>query len=89
MKSIWKYPLHLVESQEIQLPAESEILYIGEQQGELFLWALVDPKETEFTVKTILIKGTGEPIEEEGLRHLRTVITEAGLFVWHIFVVEG
>jgi len=55
------------------------------QHGVLCLWAIVDPEKPKIK-STIVIHGTGHPINhiEEQRRFLGTVIDR--VFVWHVFV---
>ena len=41
MKTIYKYPLHIVDEQTIEIQEHAELLHVGLQNDELFLWALV------------------------------------------------
>ena len=83
MKTIYKYPLKLVEKQVIELPWGSNILDVQEQDG-LCLWATVDPNEERKVRRQIHIIGTGmKPIYLDQLKHISTI--QMGLLVWHVF----
>lgn len=86
---IRKYPLMMVDSQEVEMPAGSEILHVGVQKGTPTVWAIVDPEETTFAEKRIIeIYGTGHRIEDtEHSVYLGTVMD--GPFVWHVFERES
>lgn len=50
-KTIWKFTLDLVDEQQVSLPKDAEILSVQVQNGNICLWALVDPeaeKETRY-----------------------------------------
>ncbi len=40
--TIWKYELQIMDEQEIELPKARQILHIGEQNGKLMVWVLVN-----------------------------------------------
>lgn len=86
MKKIYKYPLNITDTQEIEMPSGSIILKGGEQFGELFIWSIVDPESELIESRTICIFGTGNelPYNINRHRYIDTIISENGL-VWHIF----
>lgn len=87
MKKIFKYPVNIVDRQEIEMPEGAEILTVQNQGGVICLWAIVDPEKEKLT-RTIRIIGTGHDIadgEAETLIYIGTVQTNGGAFVWHIF----
>jgi len=50
-KTIWKFTLDLVDEQQVSLPKDAEILSVQVQNGNICLWALVNPeaeKETRY-----------------------------------------
>lgn len=85
MKTIWKFPLDITDSQTILMPKGAELLIAQLQGGQGCLWALVDdaaPREE----RTIEIHGTGNPIHQDmGIerKYIGTFQQEA--FVWHVF----
>ena len=87
MKKIFKY--ELTEQTEgivkVELPTNAKILKVAFQNGRLCLWAIVDDGNKLTEKRTIMIYGTGEPIEEntETLKHLDTIFQD--IYVWHIF----
>lgn len=88
MKTIWKYPLDITDSQVLTIPKGAHFLSVIEQSDIPVLYALVNPSlPTEQT--EVLIRGTGHPIDEAHLPRyvfLGTVGTHSGTLVWHIFV---
>jgi len=86
MMTIYKFYLKLEGEQVIKIQANHEILSVGEQFGDLYLWVLVNPDE-KLVDKKIFIYGTGHLMEKDVTknRYLGTVITEGGNLVWHIF----
>ena len=85
---IWKYPLELTDRQVIEMPYDSEIIHIGEQNGQLTLWALVDENEEQKEQRAVLVYGTGHPIIF-GPAHRHVGTAQVGPFVWHVFVDGG
>ena len=67
------------------MPEGAEILHVGDQNGTITIWALVDV-ETEFLYREFIIVGTGQQIPYDKYTHIGTVFQ--GSFVWHIFEVE-
>jgi hypothetical protein len=82
-RTIWKYPLELIDRQEIKVPAGAELLSVGTHEHRLTLWAAVDPSRTSNAVRTIVIVGTDETMSEGILRFVGTA--PLGSFVWHVF----
>ena len=83
--TIWKFELKEVELQIVRIPEGADILSLGIQGEEMFLWAAVD-EEAETEAVQIRIVGTGWVMGETTLerRFLGTLATPAGL-VWHVF----
>lgn len=53
---IYKYPI----DSPLKLPLGAEILSANIQREEFFVWALVDPEETEMIERDIRVLGTGD-----------------------------
>ncbi len=86
MRTIWKFPLKIINTQIIEMPYGAEILTAQEQYDELQLWALVDSEATLKIKYRINIYGTGHPISyEDRLRYISTVQLRKGTLVLHIF----
>lgn len=83
MKTIFKYELAITDNQYLCIPSPAEILHVGEQNGKLMLWAVVD-NGLEMISIGISIFGTGNPASTLGKTHIGTVQMSNGL-VWHIF----
>lgn len=82
-KVIYKYPLEQIGSQKLKLPNSAQILEINVQNGQVFVWALVeDGDNTEYS-KEIKMVGTGWDCDVEWEDHIGTVFI--GPFVWHYF----
>lgn len=86
MKTIWKFSLELTDEQDVVAPEGGKLLSVQEQNGQLYLWALVD-SDAEKIPYRISIVGTGHnAIAVESKRYVGTVQTAGGTLVWHVFV---
>jgi hypothetical protein len=84
-RTIWKYPLiHTSLPQEIKVPVGADLLSVGEQDGDIVLWAAVDPDCEPTATRQITIVGTGKTIPDGILRFIGTVQKQSGT-VYHIF----
>jgi hypothetical protein len=82
---IWKYTLAITNLQEVEMPLGAQILSVGDQGGQLCLWALVVPQRGS-SKRVIEIIGTGNPMEmylTYPRRFIGTVLMPP--FVWHVF----
>ena len=91
---IFKYPLDVVDQQQISISNLVRVLSVVNQGGELMLYALViDDKEETAVCRaiTVTIIGTGNPI------YGKTILTKAtflnsvvvGYYSWHVFYEMG
>lgn len=85
MKRILKFPLEIVDIQDVVMPVGADILHIGYQRGNLCLWAVCDT--TAVGVRNFEILGTGNPINPTANWQERKFIGTAvgDTFVWHVF----
>ncbi len=87
MKVIYKYPLEIRDNQTIAMPGGAQILSIQVQDiKDIYIWALVDDEAREED-RHFRIFGTGVELDLEDVasRHVGTVQTHSGGFVWHVF----
>lgn len=92
MRTIYKFQLALTDTQTFPISPTHKILSVGEQNGQLVLWAVIETDEPFSDSAVIEIRGTGHPIcEEDNLidlykyyNFIGTVQSFNGL-VWHIF----
>lgn len=88
MKTIFKYPLAITDSQAVLMPIGAEFLSVQFQGEDLCLWALVDPNAKKIA-QTFWIVGTGHPVPaSEYLKFIGTAQQFGGKLVWHIFSEE-
>lgn len=85
MKTIYKYPLKIQDTNHLSLPCGFKILTAQAQvqDGAIHLWAEVDTEEKANDHITINIFGTGNPIFTNTGTYINTV--QLNGFVWHIF----
>lgn len=82
-EQIWKYQLHLVSKQMIDVPEGAEVVHVGEQ-GKLFcVWLQVDPEAAKVQ-KTVYCLGTGEDIPGNA-EHIGTIVRSTAE-VLHFFL---
>lgn len=87
MAAILKYKLEITDRQTLKLPANSRVLSVQDQNGELCLWAFVNPPGDP-TVRTIRIVGTGHELPADFLIHHDFIATVQQVdigAVWHVF----
>ena len=88
---IYKYPLkqEITAVQTVVMPAGARMLHVGEQYGDLYVWAMVRPDATPVSHKFFVL-GTGQPIDhlEFDSKFLGSVQMSTGV-VWHVFYKAG
>jgi hypothetical protein len=85
MKTIWKYPLELIDENRILVPFPSRLLTVAKQGDGLVAWYELDPNGSP-SPRRIFIRGTGHPFTGEEGRYITTVFDRE--FVWHIYDVS-
>ena len=83
--TIWKYKLQ-VGANCLRMPEGSRVLTAAVQDGDIQLWAII-PKQDSYLDRTIMVYGTGWPIEDPLGHYIATAISGTGKFVWHVFEV--
>jgi hypothetical protein len=81
MKQVWKFKVDPNEN-PIQIPACAELLSVGFQGDDLFLWALVDIEANE-KPRNIVVRGTGHNIRLDNLCFIGTAFKDS--LVFHVF----
>lgn len=86
-KAVYKYPVEIKDRSSILMPRNAEILRFALQNGEPFIWALVNtsPKHPHVW-RYFRFAGTGHPITEKCLDYIGT-IDLPGPLVFHLFEV--
>lgn len=81
---IWKYEIIISnDAVKFQIPINSTILFVDEQDGKLMMWVLVDPKEIK-KLRLFLVVGTGDGFNPE-LHYIGSAQIDE--FVWHVLEV--
>lgn len=85
MRTIWKFPLAVMDAQPIRMPKGAKILTVQRQGEGACLWAMVDSgHDTELRV--FEIHGTGNPIAVEmGIEQKYIGTFQSPPLVWHVF----
>lgn len=91
-KTIWKFPLKIIDEQGITLHEGAEFLSLQMQRGQPCLWFLIDPNQpTAFVL--VRIYGTGHHVDDTPGKYLGTFQRIYGsadtTFVGHVFMGEG
>lgn len=84
MKTIWKFPLRVDDTQFVPAPAGAEVLSVQVQGGAPCVWAIVDP-DAPRSGFTIQMRGTGHPLGSVGT-YVSTFQIYDGALVFHAFV---
>lgn len=83
-KVVYKYPLHS-HVYNVALPSGAEVLCAKVQNGDICIWALVDPAIRDADARRFLVVGTGQELPEQELKYIDTVLLEQGQWVFHVF----
>ena len=87
MRTIWKYPLQVTDTQEIAMPGGAELLAVQMQNDTPTLWARVDTVEP-YAPRRIVIVGTGNPGWNGVGEYIGTFQMHGGALVFHAFEVS-
>jgi len=84
LKTIWKFSLQTIDVQRIEIPSDYQILCVQVQDGEPYLWAMVDPdaESIRVTIETI---GTGHRMDKAIRKYIGTYQMMNGRLVFHCF----
>jgi len=90
MNVIYKYLVDQYDgllTGKVTLPVSSNVIDIGFQEHNLYVWAIVDTEHLPNTTKDVEIEiyGTGQGIKNiDQLTYLKTIHVEG--YVWHVFI---
>lgn len=85
MKSIFKYPIPVADTQKVTMPADARILCVQTQRGDqVCLWAEVNPN-AKLASRTIEMFGTGHAMDESSRIYIGTVQIAGGVLVFHVY----
>jgi len=84
MSTIYKYLIrYSATPKELEMPEGAQVIYVGEQLGSLYLWAIVDLSRPLVKRKFAVLPTGYVQFDATTMRHLGTV--QVGEFVWHVF----
>jgi hypothetical protein len=85
MKTIHKYSLDATHEDKItvMMPVVAKIVMVGSQNGNPFLWAIVDT-ESPLVARRYRLIATGQPIPG-GHDHVASFTRNSGESSWHLF----
>jgi len=86
-KKVFKYKLSKGTATRIDLPMGAKPLHIDMQDGEIYLWALVEDQLAGTQFINILVVGTGHEINHLNPYHINTFLVNGGEYVFHAFQV--
>lgn len=88
MKTIWKYPLTVVDEVEVEMPMSAEILALQMQHGVPCLWALVAQNNPPVK-RRFKLYGTGHDVDSRFTKehHVGTYQMHNGALVFHLFEI--
>ena len=91
MKTIWKFPLEIIDEKILVMPVGAQILCVQEQHDEIKLWALCDRLETDLELRKFRIFGTDHEVSPQlDLEdYIGTVQIHSGALVFHVFETTG
>lgn len=87
MRTVWKFRVmdrHGMQPGRVEMPSDAIVRHVGARDGELFLWAEVDPAAPT-SIRGFVVHGTGHPVLLEATDYLGTAFD--GPFVWHVYEV--
>lgn len=89
MHKVFKYELPIQDYFELSLPKGAEILKVGVQYDQPYLWALVDPEARLSRLRRFRFAGTGHPIVEDidQLVFYGTLQMHGGALIFHVFEI--
>ena len=83
-KSIWKFPVEIVEEQTIVMPEGAKIHFAAVQYGVPTIWAEVD-LGVPLVERKIRVYGTGWQIPGDPGRYIGTFMMYDGHEIYHAF----
>lgn len=88
MKTVYKYPLRLINKQTIKMPEGAVILTVDIQDNQMQLWALVDVDPDKYDIDyTFYIVETGQDAQhiQYPNGYIGTVFFNRQDLVFHVF----
>lgn len=87
MTTIYKYQLDITHEQVIEIPANSKVLSVANQDEVLCIWVEVFKDEERKEALTVYVFGTGHNIPSTlNASFVGTILMANGRLVWHVFI---
>ena len=87
-KKIWKFTFPVTNRSDIPMPKGAKLLSVQRQDGDICVWALVDPVAPTET-RRFAVYGTGQLVPDDPGAYVGTVQQLDGRLVWHVFEVPA
>ena len=84
MTSVWKFPIQRADAYTIDMTKDAEILHVGVQKNEPFMWARVDPDAPKER-RGFRVAGTGHALYGAPEKHYGSFMLNDGALVFHVF----
>lgn len=81
--TIWKFPIAVFDEFMVSMPRDAEVVFVGVQNDEPFLWARVVPGRA-LEQRRFLLRGTGHGVDLD-CKHLGSFMLNGGALVFHLF----
>lgn len=84
---IWKYPVPIRDSFTIDMPALAIVLSVATQDGDPYVWAIVDPSNSVES-RSFRLYGTGHPVKNQDYfksKFIGTFLIRDDSLVFHLF----
>ncbi len=91
IKSIWKFILVPDILVKVRMPVDTTILFVGEQNNKICIWAEVNP-EAKTEERNFEVYGTGHNIHYDmgtNRKYLGTAMLYSGSLVFHVYEYLG
>lgn len=83
MRTVWKFPIQIVNEQRIKVPPVWNPVLVGvDPHGDLCIWAEVQAGEAT-KERIVNVHGTGHAIGDNEV-HLGSAVV--GQYVWHVYI---
>jgi len=86
VRTIYEFPLEVIDAQAVQMPSGAQILTVQKQNGTPCIWGMVDT-ENQKEERFFEIFGTGHPMHEDmgvGREYVGTFQMHSGSLVFHL-----
>lgn len=92
MRTIYKYPLHTIEEQIIEMPLSARMLCVQVQYGMAHLWVEVTIESPatplRYRNQRIFVVGTSNPVPDNATQYIGSYQLHEGRFMGHVYTRE-